>query len=143
MSRVYADTIPGTLVNFAEPTRSHTASVTLSYRRDDPYAVAASINLATKCETAEWVFARDLLRAGLHAVTGQHEVIIWPEDGGVLNVVLQSGTRAAVDRALLRLDAVEVARFLDRTDRVVQPGDEARHLDVDRAVRAVLKGAGR
>ena len=137
MSRVYADTISGTLVNFDKPTRSYAATVTLSYHRDDPYAVTAMISLSAKCEHAEWLFGRDLLRAGLHAIAGQHDVIIWPEDGGVLNVELNS----PLGRALLRLDAVEVAGFLERTDRIVHPGDEARHLDVDRAVRAVLKAA--
>jgi hypothetical protein len=135
-SRAYATTLTGTLTNFAAPTRQHAASITLSYRRDDPYAVTAAIALAVKCETAEWTFARDLLRAGLHAIAGQHDVIIWPEDGGVLHVALTStGGRAA-----LRLDTVEVAGFLDRTDRIVQPGDEARHLKVDATIRELLRG---
>lgn len=139
MSRVYADTIPGTLVNFDDPTRSHAASVTLSYRRDDPYAVTATITLAMKCETAEWTFARDLLRAGLHALAGLHEIMVSPDDGGRLYIDISSDQ----GRARLQLDAVEVAGFLDRTDRIVQPGDESRHLDVDAAVRQTLKAAGR
>lgn len=135
MARAYASTIPGTLVNFAEPGRQHPASVTLAYHRDDPYAVTATISMATKCEAAAWTFARDLLRAGLHAIAGMHDVIVWPDDGGVLHIALTNKDA----RAALRLDTVAVAAFLDRTDRIVQPGDEARHLDVDKAVRAVLK----
>lgn len=135
MARAYADTIPGTLINLNEPTRSHAASVTLSYTRDDPYAVTATITLATKCDTADWLLSRDLLRGGLHNLSGIGDAIAWPEDGGVLHLVLTGeGGRAA-----LQLDAVEVARFLDRTDRIVHPGDESRHVDIDGAIRAMLK----
>lgn len=137
-TRAYATTLQGTLTVHTSPPIEATASVTLSYSRDDPYAVTVTI-AAEGAPAVNWWFGRDLLRAGLHAPAGLHEILVSPDDGGRLYIDITSDQ----GRARIHLDAVEVARFVDRTDRCVHPGDEARHVDVDKAVRAVLKRAGR
>jgi hypothetical protein len=136
--RVYATTLTGTLTVFVSPPDEGPTSITLNYHRDDPYAV--TVTIAPPGHAAvNWWFGRDLLRAGLHAPAGLHEIVVSPDDGGRLYIDITSDA----GRARVQLDAVEVARFLDRTDRIVHPGDEARHVDVDKAVRQTLKAAGR
>lgn len=136
MSRVYADTLAASMVNLDDPADRGDVQVTLTYNRDDPYTVTVDINHDGQ-PTVTWQWARDLFRAGLHATSGIGDVIVSPEDGGVLHVELRG---EGDGRALMTLDAVEVARWLDRTDRIVQPGDESRHLgDLGRGIRRMLK----
>lgn len=139
MAHIYADTLTGTMVNLDDPTEVGPIRVTLTYRRDDPYAVTADI-ADGEHDTVTWTFARDLLRAGLHATAGLGDVIVSPDDGGLLHVELRSED----GRACMHLDTVEVAAFLDRADRIVLPGDEARHLgNVDRGIRQLMRQAER
>jgi hypothetical protein len=134
-SRAYATTLTGTLTVFVSPPDEGPASITLAYQRDDPYAV--TVTIAPPGHAAvNWWFGRDLLRAGLHAAAGLHEILVSPDDGGRLYIDITSDA----GRARVQLDAVEVARFLDRTDRIVQPGDEARHVKVDATIRELLRG---
>src|ERR1700731_4290087 len=76
----------------------------LFYSGDDPYAVRMAFHVGTD-EPVEWIFARDLLAAGMAGSAGEGDVRAWPSsrdgDGDgegesesdgetVLNIVLSS-----------------------------------------------------
>lgn len=49
----------------------------LYYSSKDPYAVRVAFHIGTD-EPVEWIFARDLLAAGLTATEGDGDVRVWP-----------------------------------------------------------------
>jgi len=57
----------------------------LFYSGDDPYAVRMAFHVGTD-EPVEWIFARDLLAAGMAEPAGEGDVRAWPSsssgDGG-------------------------------------------------------------
>src|SRR5271155_2184321 len=64
----------------------------LFYSGDDPYAVRMAFHVGTD-EPVEWIFARDLLAAGMTETSGEGDVRVWPSDDDgqpVLNIVLSS-----------------------------------------------------
>ena len=67
----------------------------LLYSAGDPYAVRMVFHAGTD-EPVEWIFARDLLAAGLGKPSGLGDVRAWPSPSGagdgeaVLNIVLSS-----------------------------------------------------
>jgi hypothetical protein len=59
---------------------------------DDPYAIRMAFHVGLD-EPVEWIFARDLLAAGLKGAAGEGDVRVWPgypEDHEVLNIALSS-----------------------------------------------------
>ncbi|GAA4850960.1 SsgA family sporulation/cell division regulator [Kitasatospora terrestris] len=140
--------------------RSARLRVTLRYRADDPLAVhmlfpaeyALDADRADRTEEAEpapgglaparppappeieWVFARQLLTAGLELPSGLGDVHIRPALGRRTMVELRSpeGT------ALLQFDSNELRRFLWRSHVAVPEGSEPAHLDADRALAQLL-----
>ncbi|WP_329564546.1 SsgA family sporulation/cell division regulator [Kitasatospora sp. NBC_01266] len=117
---------------------------TLCYRADDPLAV----RMVFPCEYSldeplgpqpgaevVWVFARQLLAAGLNLPAGLGDVHIRPSRGPYTMVEL----RAAEGIALLRFEAVDLRRFLSASYRCVPDGEEGRHLDADRALAELLR----
>lgn len=109
----------------------------LRYDIADPIAVTALL-YAGGDEPVRWVFARDLLESGLDQRTGVGDVVVWPAhevaDRATVHIQLTSPHGAAV----LAAPADEVETFLAATWRLVGPGDEDRHLDIDRAIDALL-----
>src|SRR5260370_7060451 len=70
----------------------------LFYSGDDPYAVRMAFHVGTD-EPVEWIFARDLLAAGMTEPAGEGDVRAWPSSGDpdgegdgetLLNIVLSS-----------------------------------------------------
>src|ERR1035438_427136 len=64
----------------------------LYYSADDPYAIRMAFHVGMD-EPVEWIFARDLLAAGLTEPTGEGDVRVWPAAMGnhrVLNIRMSS-----------------------------------------------------
>ncbi len=124
--------------------RSALLRVTLRYRTDDPLAVRmgfpAEYSLDAAEETdctaeVEWVFARQLLAAGLDLPSGLGDVHLGPAQGGHTMLEL----RAAEGVALLRFDSPDLQRFLWHTYTAVPECEELRRLDPDRALADLLR----
>ncbi len=111
---------------------------TLSYSDDDPYAVRVAFH-AGHDEPVEWVFARDLLRAGTLGRAGAGDVQAWPCDGGrALRIRLSSPFGEAVFEA----SAADVTGFLDRAAALVPEGGEDGHVDIDAELASLRLGGG-
>src|SRR2546423_6915909 len=50
------------------------------YSGSDPYAVRMAFHVGTD-EPVEWIFARDLLAAGIESRQGEGDVQVWPSAG--------------------------------------------------------------
>ncbi|KDN85183.1 SsgA family sporulation/cell division regulator [Kitasatospora cheerisanensis] len=82
----------------------------------------------------EWVFARQLLAAGLDLPAGEGDVRIRPAFGLRTMVELRSPEGVA----LLQFARNDLRRFLWRSHLAVPEGQELRHLDCDRALAQLL-----
>jgi hypothetical protein len=109
----------------------------LRYDAYDPIAVTALFDSGA-AEPVRWVFARDLLEAGMDQQSGVGDVVIWParDSAGRPAVHIQLSSPHGV--AHLEAPADEVEAFLTETWRIVGPGDENRHLDIDGALAELL-----
>jgi hypothetical protein len=125
--------------------RSALLHVTLRYRADDPLAVRMlfpaeySLDATGPAEgpagpEVTWVFARQLLAAGLTGPAGIGDVHVRPALGPQTTVEL----RAAEGVALLRFDTADLRYFLRQSFLAVPEGEEHRHLDADRALAELL-----
>jgi len=131
--------------------RSALLRVTLRYRTDDPLAVRMAFPVEYSLDGVdlpepqpqpspqpqpeiEWVFARQLLAAGLDLPSGPGDVHIRPALGGRTMVEL----RAPEGVALLQFDRPELRRFLWHSYLAVPEGRELQHLDPDRALAELL-----
>jgi hypothetical protein len=107
----------------------------LRYDVSDPLAVALAIG--TQCEEpVVWVFARDLLAAGLAAPTGEGDITIEPveeTDGHELRITLATDCLATM---LAPRD--RVLEFLVETYTRVASGCEFDDVDFDAEVAALL-----
>jgi sporulation and cell division protein SsgA len=101
------------------------------YSGDDPYAVRMAFHVG-KNEPIEWIFARDLLAAGLSGPSGEGDVRTWPSASGtgdgdtVLNIVLSS----PFGRAHFEAPMTAMATFLRRTYDAIPAGRESDFLDI-------------
>lgn len=118
--------------------------VTLRYRARDPLAVRMAFPAEFSLDEAwgpedgnavEWVFARQLLAAGLDQSAGLGDVRVRPAGGRLVMVEL----RAPEGVALLQFGAPELRRFLWHSYLAVPDGQEARHLDPDGALAELLR----
>jgi hypothetical protein len=117
---------------------SETLSVpaSLRYVPSDPYAVHVTFH-AGGDETIEWVFARDLLGAGLHQRTGDGDVAVWPvgrSQADTVCIELSSPSGRAVFEASLD----DIVDFVSRSYDAVPPGQEGQQLDLDGTVARLL-----
>ncbi|KAF4406343.1 MULTISPECIES: SsgA family sporulation/cell division regulator [Streptomyces] len=112
---------------------------TLRYRRDDPLAVQACFPPHASLAGADvtWVFARDLLSAGLLEPVGEGDVHVRPF--GPLVTVLEF--HAVAGTAMVRVDTAELRRFIEDTYALVPPGHEHLYLDVDQDLAHLLREA--
>ena len=113
----------------------------LYYSGDDPYAIRIAFHVGLD-EPVEWIFARDLLAAGVNAREGNGDVTVWPSKGAsgagqVLNLELSS----PFGQAHFESAADEIADFLARTYEAVPAGAETSHVDVDAELNALLRQA--
>ena len=116
-----------------------TVAAALHYDALDPYAVRATF--WTTDGPVVWDLARDLLDEGMDQPTGDGDVHVWPCVGerGQAVVVVELGSPEGW--VMLQAEAREVMRFLAVTHRLVAPGEESAHLDVDAALAAILAAA--
>ncbi|HBW19141.1 MAG: SsgA family sporulation/cell division regulator [Streptosporangiaceae bacterium] len=108
----------------------------LYYSADDPYAIRMAFHVGTD-EPVEWIFARDLLAAGLEGPAGEGDVQVWPsEEHGreVLNLALSS----PFGEAHFEAPTSSTAAFLSRTYELIAPGAESEFIDVDSELDELL-----
>jgi len=106
----------------------------LRYEAADPYAVRLIFGLGSCEETVEWVFARELLSAGMTADAGQGDVRISPGSERNLSVALSSPSGDAT----LAMPRQLASDFLLASYELVWPGCESQHLDLDHEVESLL-----
>jgi hypothetical protein len=109
----------------------------LRYSAQDPLAVEALFDDGTP-DPVRWVFARDLLAAGLDRRTGDGDVVIWPTQDAQAHPAVHLRLRSPNGDALLEAPADAVADFLAATARLVPPGTEYQHFDIDAALESLL-----
>jgi hypothetical protein len=108
----------------------------LYYCADDPYAVKMAFHVGTD-EPVEWIFARELLAAGLQDPAGEGDVQVWPEDSDaadVLNLVLSSPFGEARFEAPL----AATAEFLQSTYEIAPAGTEGSFINLDSELDELL-----
>ena len=127
------------------------------YSGSDPYAVRMAFHVGTD-EPVEWIFARDLLAAGIESRQGDGDVQVWPsltscaddEDpdvtgpaepqdagGKVLNIELSS----PFGQAHFEAPAQAMSAFLQRTYQIVPAGQESSYLDIETELNDLLRKA--
>lgn len=90
--------------------------VTVTYHTADPYA----IHLAFPCHGTAWVFARDLLIAGMHGTAGEGDVLIERTTTAGVQVTL----RSPYGRLALMFRVDDLQAVLTATTRLVPVGTE-------------------
>jgi len=126
----------------------------LYYSGRDPYAVRMAFHVGTD-EPVEWIFARDLLTAGIESPQGDGDVKVWPsaqsctEDEGpdvigtadsdytVLNIELSS----PFGEAHFEAPAQAMSAFLRRTYQIVPAGQESSYVDIEAELNDLLRRA--
>jgi Streptomyces sporulation and cell division protein, SsgA len=116
----------------------------LYYSGSDPYAIRMAFHVGMD-EPVEWIFARDLLAAGLQSREGAGDVRVWPSaaadaddesgvDGDVLNIELSS----PFGQAHFEAPVEEMQEFLQRTYRIVPAGNEGDFVDLEGELNDLL-----
>jgi hypothetical protein len=109
----------------------------LEYAAGDPYAIRVAFHVGNR-EPVEWIFARELLTAGIVRKVGDGDVQVWPtatelqvwsatERERTLNIALAS----PFGRALFEAPLAPLADFLHRTYELVPAGSESDFIDLD------------
>ncbi|MBI3686940.1 MAG: SsgA family sporulation/cell division regulator [Actinobacteria bacterium] len=108
------------------------------YDVSDPYAIHVTFRTGPGEDgKIEWLFARQLLGAGLVAPIGDGDVRIWPgtdgEEGPIfLELCSPSG------QALFEAPREKLVDFLFRSYALVAPGHEGDFLDIDAELELLL-----
>ena len=128
----------------------------LYYSGSDPYAVRMAFHVGTD-EPVEWIFARDLLAAGIESRQGEGDVQVWPSPvscaetddldvtgqrrprtgGKVLNIELSS----PFGQAHFEAPAQAMSAFLERTYQIVPAGQESSYIDIEAELNDLLRSA--
>ena len=114
-------------------------TASLYYRGDNPYAIRMAFHVGMD-DPVEWIFARDLLAAGMHEPTGDGDVRVWPgadTDRRVLNISLSSPFGQAHFEAPLPA----MSQFLLRTFELIPVGREGDFTDIDGELNELLRWA--
>jgi hypothetical protein len=124
------------------------------YSGSDPYAVRMAFHVGTD-EPVEWIFARDLLAAGIESRQGEGDVHVWPSPGAcaetsdvdltgapesgekVLNIELSS----PFGQAHFEAPAQAMSAFLRRTYQIVPAGQESSYIDIEAELNDLLRKA--
>jgi hypothetical protein len=126
----------------------------LYYSGGDPYAVRMAFHVGTD-EPVEWIFARDLLAAGIESRQGEGDVQVWPSarsfggtDGldaggtaGARETVLNIELSSPFGQAHFEAPARALAAFLQRTYQIVPGGQESDYLDIEPELNDLLRQA--
>jgi hypothetical protein len=117
----------------------------LYYSGNDPYAIRMAFHVGTD-EPVEWIFARDLLAAGIESRQGEGDVQVWPSqpadaaegsDDVVLNIELSS----PFGQAHFEAPAEAMSAFLRKTYQVVPAGKESGFVDIEAELNDLLRQA--
>jgi hypothetical protein len=124
------------------------------YSGSDPYAVRMAFHVGTD-EPVEWIFARDLLAAGIESRQGEGDVQVWPSpmsvaeadgldvigssdvSGMILNIELSS----PFGQAHFEAPAEAMSAFLQRTYQIVPAGKESGFIDIETELNDLLRSA--
>lgn len=109
--------------------------VNLTYHSRDPYAVQASFRTGGG-SAVDWVFARDLLHAGLIGPAGRGDVRMQPLPNNPGRVQLELTSPSG--HAMFTTCADALGEFLSRTFDAVPRGTEYSWLDLDVALSDLL-----
>jgi hypothetical protein len=119
----------------------------LHYTSQDPYAIKIAFHVGTG-EPVEWTLARDLLAAALHSREGIGDVQAWlsaasddSEGDASGAVIMNISMTSPFGHAQFEAPAEDVARFLQRTYRIVPVGEESDFVDFDAELTALLSQA--
>lgn len=115
----------------------------LYYSREDPYAIRVAFHVGLD-EPVEWIFARELLSAGMDGAEGAGDVKVWPSNdsqGGLPGTILNLQLSSPYGQAHFEVPADEVATFLVRTYQLVPAGRESEHVDVEAELTDLLRQA--
>jgi Streptomyces sporulation and cell division protein, SsgA len=106
-------------------------------------------------EPVEWIFARDLLAAGIKSPQGEGDVKVWPSaqscaededldvigttdaDYAILNIELSS----PFGEAHFEAPAQAMSAFLRRTYSIVAAGQETNYIDIEAELNDLLRRA--
>lgn len=108
-----------------------------TYRADEPFAITVAF-ATERGRWVEWIFARDLLIAGLDAPSGEGDLHVMPhptdEELLLLEIHSPSGS------AMFELDRDDTEDFLAHTLDLVPTGTESTHFDIDRLLAELTAG---
>jgi hypothetical protein len=118
----------------------------LYYSGTDPYAIRMAFHVGTD-EPVEWIFARDLLAAGIESRQGEGDVQVWPsepadsEDSGSDDIVLNIELSSPFGQAHFEAPAEAMSAFLRRTYSIVPAGKESGFVDIESELNELLRQA--
>src|SRR6266851_3076957 len=127
------------------------------YNGKDPYEVRMAFHVGTD-ETVEWIFARDLLAAGIESRQGEGDVQVWPsamscaetDDLDVIGSAQTQGTKGGGGKVLnielsspfgqahFEAPAQAMSAFLQRTYQIVPAGKESGYIDIEAELNELL-----
>lgn len=106
-----------------------------TYRASEPFTVTAAFQ-TDRDRWVEWIFARDLLVAGLIGPTGEGDVRLSPEHAeGRQSIILE--IESPEGHAILEMEYEAVERFLTATAKIVPIGSESDFFDVDALIEEI------
>ena len=109
----------------------------LRYSAEDPLAVTAVFDTTAR-EPVPWIFARDLLSAGLDQPSDTGDICIWPALDAHGTATIRIRLRSPDGDALLEAPASAVEDFLVQTWTLVPTGIEGRLLSIDALLDSLL-----
>jgi hypothetical protein len=117
----------------------------LYYSGTDPYAIRMAFHVGTD-EPVEWIFARDLLAAGIESRQGEGDVQVWPSEPadaeeGSDDVVLNIELSSPFGQAHFEAPAEAMSAFLRKTYQVVPAGKESGFVDIEAELNDLLRQA--
>jgi hypothetical protein len=112
----------------------------LRYDTTDPYAVSVGFEAGSD-SLVEWTFGRELLLDGLHDMTGDGDVRVWPslaESTWRERPTVCLSLTAPSGAALFEVDRETLTDFLDQAAALVPVGRECEFIDIDGALAVLL-----
>ncbi|MBA0124709.1 SsgA family sporulation/cell division regulator [Haloechinothrix sp. YIM 98757] len=106
-----------------------------SYHPEEPFSITVAFQTGVD-QWVEWVFARDLLMAGVVGPAGIGDVRFIPFDDGDERLLLLQ-IESDQGRASWFLDRREAEEFLEVTLEEVPAGSEEQYFDVDKLIEEI------
>jgi hypothetical protein len=115
-------------------------TASLFYSGEDPYAIRIAFHDRAG-EPVEWIFARELLSAGIQDRAGPGDVTVWPSagsEGGAPGSVLNIELSSPFGQAHLEASVRRISDFLRRTYQIIPAGEESEHINVEAELNDLL-----